>query len=122
MLEVHPPHENVHSWRQFFIHIVAITIGLLIAIGLEQTVVYFHHRHQLQEARGELAAELESNRRVVGINLEAARKLADGHSLASVGRLVLAEALVGALWAWAGYLLLRFFEVQSFRHATLERS
>ena len=75
MLEVHPPHENVHSWRQFFIHIVAITIGLLIAIGLEQTVVYFHHRHQLQEARGELAAELESNRRVVGINLEAARKI-----------------------------------------------
>ena len=75
MLEVHPPHENVHTWRQFFIHIAAITIGLLIAIGLEQTVVYFHHRHQLREARGELAAELESNRRVVGKNLEAARKI-----------------------------------------------
>src|SRR5437868_11336545 len=75
MLDVHPPHDNVHSWSQFFIHIVAITIGLLIAIGLEQTVVYFHHRHQLKEARGELAAELESNRRVVGINLEAARKI-----------------------------------------------
>jgi hypothetical protein len=75
MIEVHPPHENVHSWTQFFIHIAAITIGLLIAIGLEQTVVYFHHRHQLQEARGELAEELESNRHVVGINLEAARKI-----------------------------------------------
>src|SRR5437016_7343200 len=75
MLEVHPPHENVHSWRQLFIHIVAITIGLLIAIGLEQTVVYFHHRHQLQEARRELAVELESNRRVVDKNLEATRKL-----------------------------------------------
>ena len=54
--------------------------------------------------------------------IEAARRLVDGHSLASVGRLVLAEALVGALWAWAGYLLLRYFELQSFRHATLERS
>ena len=75
MIEVHPPHENVHTWRQFFIHIAAITIGLLIAIGLEQTVVYFHHRHQLQEARRELADELESNRRVVGINLEATRKV-----------------------------------------------
>jgi hypothetical protein len=74
MIEVHPPHEDVHTWRQFFIHIAAITIGLLIAIGLEQTVVYFHHRHQLQEARRELAVELESNRRVVGINLEATRK------------------------------------------------
>jgi hypothetical protein len=75
MIEVHPPHEDVHTWRQFFIHIAAITIGLLIAIGLEQTVVYFHHRHQLQEARRELAVELESNRRVVGINLEATRKV-----------------------------------------------
>jgi hypothetical protein len=75
MLDVHPPHEKVHSWTQFFIHIAAITIGLLIAIGLEQTVVYFHHRHQLQEARRELTVELESNRRVVGINLEATRKV-----------------------------------------------
>jgi hypothetical protein len=75
MIEVHPPQEKVHSWTQFLIHIAAITIGLLIAIGLEQTVVYFHHRHQLQEARRELAVELESNRRVVDINLESARKL-----------------------------------------------
>jgi len=75
MIEIHPPHEDVHTWRQFFIHIAAITIGLLMAIGLEQTVVYFHHRHQLEEARRELADELESNRRVVGINLEATRKV-----------------------------------------------
>jgi hypothetical protein len=75
MIEVHPPHENVHTWTQFLIHIAAITIGLLMAIGLEQTVVYFHHRHQLQEARRELADELEANRRVVGINLEATRKV-----------------------------------------------
>jgi ABC-2 type transport system permease protein len=53
--------------------------------------------------------------------IEAARRLAGGAGLSSVGGLVAAEALVGALWAWGGYLLLRFFEVQSFRHATLER-
>ena len=75
MIEVHPPHENVHSLRQFFIHILAITIGLLIAIGLEETVVYFHHRHQLQEARRELTAELESNRSVLAKNLDAVRKM-----------------------------------------------
>src|SRR5689334_2536863 len=75
MIEVHPPHENVHTWRQFLIHIAAITIGLLIAIGHEQTVVYFHHRHQLQEARRELTAELEENRRVVAKNLEGVRKI-----------------------------------------------
>jgi ABC-2 type transport system permease protein len=54
--------------------------------------------------------------------IEAARKLADGDSLGSVGGLVGAEALVGVVWATAGYLLLRYFEVQSFRHATLERA
>jgi hypothetical protein len=75
MIEVHPPHENVHTWRQFLIHIAAITIGLLIAIGLEQTVVYCHHRHQLQEARRELAAELEENRRILAKNLDAVRKM-----------------------------------------------
>jgi hypothetical protein len=75
MIEVHPPHEAVYSWTQFLIHIAAITVGLLIAIGLEQTVVYCHHRHQLQEARRELAAELEQNRSVLAKNLDAVRKM-----------------------------------------------
>jgi hypothetical protein len=38
MLDVHPPHEAIHTWKGFFIHIATIVIGLLIAIGLEQTV------------------------------------------------------------------------------------
>ena len=54
--------------------------------------------------------------------IEAARDVAAGQSLSSVGRLVGAEALVGACWAAAGYALLRFFELQGFRHATLERA
>ena len=60
MIEVHPPHENVHTWRQFLIHIAAITIGLLIAIGLEQTVEYFHHRHQLVDAAMDIANREEA--------------------------------------------------------------
>ena len=75
MLDVHPPHEKVHSWTQFFIHIAAITIGLLIAIGLEQTVEYFHHRHQLREARRELSVEAEDNRGQLTKNLQAARTM-----------------------------------------------
>ena len=34
MLDVHP----THTWRDFFLHLATITIGLLIAVGLEQTV------------------------------------------------------------------------------------
>jgi hypothetical protein len=61
MLDVHPPHEAVHTWKGFFIHIATIVIGLLIAIGLEQTVEYFHHRHQVAEIRRSLADERRIN-------------------------------------------------------------
>ena len=61
MLDVHPPHHAANSWRDFFIHIATIVIGLLIAIGLEQTVEYFHHRHQVAETRRSLEAERRLN-------------------------------------------------------------
>jgi hypothetical protein len=61
MLDVHAPHESIHSWRDFFIHIVTISIGLLIAIGLEQTVEYLHHRHQVADLREALRTEREQN-------------------------------------------------------------
>jgi hypothetical protein len=70
MLDVHAPHQSVHTWKDFFIHIATIAIGLLIAIGLEQTVEFFHHRHQLRDAREQLSAELEANRQVLQKNLE----------------------------------------------------
>ena len=61
MLDVHPPHEPINSWKGFSLHISTIVIGLLIAVGLEQTVEYFHHRHEIREAREALAAEHEEN-------------------------------------------------------------
>jgi len=39
MLDVHPPHASTHTWRDFFLHIATIVIGLLIAIGLEQSII-----------------------------------------------------------------------------------
>ena len=62
VLDVHPPHHAAQSWRDFLIHIATITIGLLIAIGLEQTVEYIHHRHQLAEMEDSLRAEGIENR------------------------------------------------------------
>ena len=61
MLDVHAPHDAVRTWKDFFIHIAAIAVGLLIAIGLEQTVEYFHHRHQVAEMRRSLAEERRIN-------------------------------------------------------------
>jgi hypothetical protein len=62
MLDVHAPHERTHSWSDFFIHIATIVIGLLIAVGLEQTVEYFHHRHQAREGLELLRREVDANR------------------------------------------------------------
>jgi hypothetical protein len=59
MLDVHPPHEAAHSWKDFFIHIATIVVGLLIAVGLEQTVEFFHHRHERHQLVEDLKAEAE---------------------------------------------------------------
>ena len=64
MLDVHPPHQAAHTWKDFFIHIATIVIGLLIAIGLEQTVEFFHHRHQLHQLEQSLDQEVERNHRL----------------------------------------------------------
>lgn len=65
MLDVHAPHEAVHTWKDFFVHLATIATGLLIAIGLEQTVEFFHHRHlseQLEEQMREVfASDLQAD-------------------------------------------------------------
>ena len=64
MLEPHPPHSAMHTWKDFFIHIATIVIGLLIAVGLEQTVEAIHHRHQVAETRDALLTERAINLKV----------------------------------------------------------
>jgi len=46
MIDVHAPHGGVHTWKDFWIHLGTITLGLLIAISLEQSVEWMHHLHQ----------------------------------------------------------------------------
>jgi len=61
MLDVHPPHKTVHTWQDFFIHIATISVGLLIAIGLEHTVGWIHHRYQRIELEAQLHEEALEN-------------------------------------------------------------
>jgi hypothetical protein len=67
MLDVHPPHAPTHTWRDFFIHIATICVGLLIAIGLEQSVEWLDHKHQLSEARESLRIEREKNHKLFAL-------------------------------------------------------
>ena len=63
MLDVHPPHEAVHGWRDFFIHLATITIGLLIALGMEGCVEWMHHRHLVKEVEVSLHDEISAELR-----------------------------------------------------------
>jgi hypothetical protein len=61
MLDVHPPHEPIYRWRDFFIHLATITIGLVIALSLEGCVEWRHHRHLVHEAETSLRGEIKAN-------------------------------------------------------------
>jgi hypothetical protein len=69
MLDVHAPHESIHTWKSFFIHIAAIAIGLLIAVTLEQSVEYLHHRHQLHQSREALRSEFAQDKKIFEHNI-----------------------------------------------------
>ena len=107
-MDVHPPHQPLHTWRDFFIHIATIVVGLLIAIGLEQSVEWIHHRHLVHTAEENLREEAETNVQVLE---------RDQHFLLTVHRAVSADletlrilenkpdAKVSALtasWSWNG--------------------
>ena len=62
MLDVHPPEHGIHGVRDFLLHLFTITVGLLIAISLEQSVEALHHRHQRHEAEETIRQELSENR------------------------------------------------------------
>jgi hypothetical protein len=61
MLDVHPPHTPTHTWKDFFLHIATITVGLLIAVGLEQTVEAIHHHHQREYLEQQMHVESVNN-------------------------------------------------------------
>lgn len=61
MIDVHEPHQTIHTWRDFFVHIATIVIGLIIAVGLEQTVERISQLHELSETRAGLAHEQLAN-------------------------------------------------------------
>src|SRR5579875_2397204 len=68
-MEVHPPHEPVHSWREALIHIGLMTVGLFIALMLEGLVEYVHHKHLVREARENIRIELEHNHEATRTNI-----------------------------------------------------
>ncbi len=73
MLDVHPPNEPVRGWRDFFVHLTTITIGLLIALSMEGCVEWQHHRHLVRDADASLRMEIRNNSKSMAENLEGVR-------------------------------------------------
>ena len=85
-MDVHPPQHPLHTWRDFFIRIATIVVGLLIAIGLEQTVELFHRHEQVHQAEHRLAVESESKGKTLEKD-ETAVAVIRHHVLADLGTL-----------------------------------
>ncbi len=71
MLDVHPAPHAAHTWKDFFIHIATIVIGLCIAVGLEQTVELYHRHNEVHQMETDLRHEDLENQTVVQSNLQA---------------------------------------------------
>ena len=86
-VEAHPPHESIHSFREFFLQLITITAGVLIALSLEGLLEWNHYRILVREARETISREIADNRKEIDIalagldertkNLETALRLAN---------------------------------------------
>jgi hypothetical protein len=61
MLDVHPPHKAIGNASEFFLHLFTITVGLLIAVGIEAAVERHQHRELARQARDTMTEEIRKN-------------------------------------------------------------
>ena len=65
-MEIHAPEGTTKSFKDFAIHIVIVTIGILIALGLEGIRESIHEHFVVRDARENFQSEFRGNR----INLD----------------------------------------------------
>jgi hypothetical protein len=63
-MEIHPPEHPIMTRKHFIVHMTTIVLGLLIAISLEQTVEWVHHRHERDALLADMRAESRDNAEV----------------------------------------------------------
>jgi len=60
-MEIHTPSHPVMTWKEFGVHLLIVTAGILIALSLEGIVESVHHRTIVREAREIMRTEIETN-------------------------------------------------------------
>jgi len=74
-VDLHVPEGPVRSVKDFLLHILIVTIGILIAIGLEQLVEARHRAHLAHDAVEGFSRELTSDRGDLSETLSAIPKM-----------------------------------------------
>jgi hypothetical protein len=64
-MDVHPPHGPLHHWKDFWIHLGTITVGLLIALALEAGAEELHRLQQRHRLEADLRNEGLRNREIM---------------------------------------------------------
>ena len=62
-MDIEPPHGPIETWKDFFVHLCIITLGLLIALGLEAMVEHIHERNLVREANANITSEMRDNQK-----------------------------------------------------------
>jgi hypothetical protein len=60
-MDIHPPMKPVESLKEFGMHLLIVTTGILIALSLEGLLEWRHHRELAQEARTNILNEIRDN-------------------------------------------------------------
>ncbi|HET6844442.1 MAG TPA: hypothetical protein VFK06_22575 [Candidatus Angelobacter sp.] len=68
-MDIHPVHGPVHTVREFFVHLLIVTLGILIALSFEGLLEWRHHRSLVREARDNLALEIADNKKAIDDDL-----------------------------------------------------
>ena len=80
-MDLHAPEGPVRSVRDFLVHIVIVTIGILIALGLEQLVEAYHRAHLARDAvesfHRELTTDSADIKEVIASNAGVRKQIAE---------------------------------------------
>jgi hypothetical protein len=71
-MDIHPPMKPVESLKEFGMHLLIVTTGILIALSLEGLLEWRHHRELAQEARTNILNEIRDNEKGLADFLKAA--------------------------------------------------
>jgi len=76
-MDIHPPSGPTHSLRDFAIHILIVTIGILIAIGLDGLRETWRDHRAVAEARRNFVAELSLDQHRLTLELANVQQVSD---------------------------------------------